>query len=127
MPNGHDYLREYDGHEYPNEEVSSLRYCSHGCKCYVAAFTSGGPIGLDPWGECPNNPKGGERLSGNADYDIVVTRRIRRGEEAINKLARVSEPKRQLEAKLAEAHRQLSWYANFVHRIREGLENEPGK
>lgn len=76
MPNGHG-PKEYGGHEYTDRYGTSK--CKHGCGCWVSSFDSGGPTGLDPFGWCPRNPKDGELLSwdGSADYDYVVTRRIR--------------------------------------------------
>lgn len=76
-PNGHDYSREYGPHKY-SDDHDHTQDCQHGCGCWAGPARSGGPLGLDPLGgECPNNPKGGERLPGKADYDIVVERRIR--------------------------------------------------
>lgn len=123
----HNYSKEYGDHEYPEEGDTSLRNCVHKCGCYVASFTSGGPLGLDPLGECPHNPKNGERLPGAADYEIVVTRRIRAGEEAEAKLRRISKPKKKLAEELDAALHRLSWYMNFVHRLRQGLKDEPGE
>ncbi len=28
--------------------------CINNCGCYAGPSTSGGPKGIDPWGECPN-------------------------------------------------------------------------
>jgi len=75
MPNGHDYLKEYGPHQYRDDGMGK---CQNGCGCYMASAHSGGPIGLDPFGECPNNPKNGNLFGGNADHEIVVERRIRR-------------------------------------------------
>jgi len=75
-PNGHDYSKEYGLHKY-SDDPHHTQDCQHGCGCWAGPARSGGPVGLDPLGgECPNNPKSGERLSGNADYEIVVERRI---------------------------------------------------
>jgi hypothetical protein len=83
-------------------------------------------LGLDPWGECPNNPESGERLAGTADYEIVVTRQIRAGKVAAANLQRVSKPKERLAAELDATQAQLAWYRNFVHELRQRLEGEPG-
>jgi len=74
MPNGHD-LREYGRHKYANHHGTSD--CQYGCGCWMGPARSGGPTGLDPFGKCPKNPKDGKFLEGNADYDYVVTERIR--------------------------------------------------
>ena len=74
MPNGHG-PKEYGEHEY--EKFDGRRVdCKHGCGCWAGGFSSGGPIGLDPFGTCPGNPKDGKRLGGNQDYEHVVKDRI---------------------------------------------------
>ena len=73
-PNGHGY-KEYGGHQYTDDTGTSD--CEHGCGCWVGPYRSGGPSGLDPFGTCPKNPTDGTLLGGNADYDNVVTWRIR--------------------------------------------------
>jgi hypothetical protein len=74
MPDGHDYSKKYGGHKYVEEGTSS---CGYGCGCWVGVARSGGPIGVDPFGECPHNPEDKVRIGGTADQEIVVTRRIR--------------------------------------------------
>ena len=83
MPNGHDYSKEYGPHKYPN--VGRTVHCEHGCDCWIGASRSGGPIGIEPapYGECPANPRDGELVGGNADHEIVVTRRIQRLESEL--------------------------------------------
>lgn len=126
VPNGHDYRKEYGGHSYPKEGITSMQECIHGCGCYVASFTSGGPLGLDPFdGECPNNPKDGKRLEGKADYEIVVTRRIRKGEEAEARLRRVTPTKKKLAQELDQAWSLLTEYRNWALRLKETVEREP--
>lgn len=73
MPNGHE-KKEYGGHSYASEGTSD---CSHKCGCWMGGFQSGGPLGLDPRGDCPNNPVDGQRRNGNIDYHDVVNQRIR--------------------------------------------------
>jgi len=82
MPNGHDYSKEYGNHDYGNQ-VGTCD-CKHGCGCWMGPARSGGPLGVDPFGECPGNPKDGKRLGGQADQEIVVTRRIRGLEQKLN-------------------------------------------
>jgi len=74
MPNGHGH-KEYGKHKYANHGGTSN--CEYGCGCWMGPARSGGPVGLDPFGACPNNPEDGKLLGGNADYDYVVTERIR--------------------------------------------------
>lgn len=74
-PNGDSMDKEYGEHKYADHGRTSD--CEHGCECWMGPFNSGGPVGLNPFGECPNNPKDGERLGGERDYQLVVNRRIR--------------------------------------------------
>ncbi len=76
MPNGHNLSKEYGKHDYGKCEGTCD--CIYGCGCWMGSARSGGPLGLDPFGECPGNPKDGIKLLGKDDYEIVVTRRIRR-------------------------------------------------
>jgi len=32
--------------------------CEYNCGCWMGPSRSGGPNGIDPFGKCPNNPKG---------------------------------------------------------------------
>src|SRR3989338_557384 len=75
MPNGHDYSKEYGEHDYPGAPHHTSD-CKHHCHCWAGPSNSGGPVGLDTFGECPGNPKDGKLVGGNADYEIVVHRRI---------------------------------------------------
>jgi len=77
MPNGYDYSKEYGPHKYARHDGTSD--CEYGCNCWAGPANSGGPVGLDPLGgECPKNPKDGKLVGGSVDYQIVVTRRIRK-------------------------------------------------
>ena len=76
MPNGYDYSKEYGPHKYREDDGQGD--CQHDCGCYMGGHHSGGPIGLDPFGECPANPKDGNLVGGSADHKIVVERRIRK-------------------------------------------------
>ncbi len=108
MPNGHS-SKEYGGHHYLNQDGTSD--CEYGCGCWMDPTRSGGPTGLDPFGECPQNPKDGDHLCGNADYDYVVTKRIRDLEsrlyEAENRLKRVRPTKVKLADELASARKKI--------------------
>ena len=74
MQNGHGD-KEYGGHAYADHNGTSD--CQRGCGCWMGPARSGGPTGLDPFGACPQNPADGKLLGGKADYDHVVTERIR--------------------------------------------------
>jgi len=67
---------------------------------------SGGPVGVDPFGECPGNPKDGNRLSGFGDREVVITRRIRNLEKQLydtqQELEELREIKKTPKAKLAQ-------------------------
>lgn len=76
MPNGTE-RKEYGEHKYPNDPHHTSN-CEHGCGCWAGSARSGGPLGLDPFGKCPNNPVDGKRREGNEDYHDVVEQRIRR-------------------------------------------------
>ena len=109
MPNGHD-PKEYGEHKYSKGD--GRIECRYSCGCWAGATTSGGPTGLDPFGTCPNNPKDGKRLGGNADYDHVVTERIRtlsfRLYKAEESLKRVSPSKVKLAGELASVKAELA-------------------
>lgn len=49
------YPRNYGGHWYPylGEGTSDCKYC----KCWMGPSRSGGPEGVDQFGDCPGNPK----------------------------------------------------------------------
>ena len=110
MPNGHDYSKEYGGHKYADHDGTSD--CKYGCGCSMGPSMSHGPTGLDPDGECPNNPKDGKRLPGNADYEIVVERRIRgqesRAFSAEQAVEKVSTSKKRLAEGVANTKKSLA-------------------
>ena len=60
--------KEYSEHKYNNG------LCS--CGCWLNTDSSGGPIGLDPKGKCPKNPKDGVPIGGLHDYAEVANERI---------------------------------------------------
>jgi len=72
---------------------------------------SGGPLGLDPFGACPGNPKDGKELGGHADYHQVVEQRINdlqgRATRAEDMLKRISPSKKQLAEDLKKANRRV--------------------
>ena len=126
MPNGHDNSKEYGSHEYGDKGTSNCRY---ECKCWMGPARSGGPIGLDPFGECPNNPKNGERLGGNDDYEIVVTRRIRAlesqsyaGKQAIERLEEIRQtPKAKLLERVEFLEEKLRKANDFFKNLKESM------
>jgi len=108
MPNGHEH-KEYGGHDYPNQDGTSD--CKYGCGCWMGPARSGGPTGLDPFGDCPKNPADGKLLGGHGDYDYVVTERIESLESRVahaeNRLKKVSPKKSQLADELVQAKLEL--------------------
>lgn len=47
------------GHQYPGCTVDNFCFtsnCDYGCGCWMGQSRSGGPEGIDPFGECPGNP-----------------------------------------------------------------------
>lgn len=122
MPNGHE-KKQYGGHDYGNSEGTSN--CKFGCGCWMGPFRSDGPIGLDPFGRCPNNPADGVRRSGNIDYEDVVKQRIAdlqtKLSQAETKLEQVKPSKKALatnltvtRGELAEAKIRLSQIAELA-------------
>ncbi len=73
MPNGHSH-KKYGEHKY--REDDGMGECQFGCGCFMGSCHSGGPLGLDPFGKCPNNPIDGIRREGRIDYEDVVNQRI---------------------------------------------------
>ena len=119
MPNGHS-SKEYGKHKYASDVGKSD--CAHGCGCWVASFQSSGPVGLDPFGTCPKNPKDGELLGGNADYNHVVTERIEslssRLYKAEERLGRVKPSKAKLAKELATAQDKLFEKNQLLGKLR---------
>jgi hypothetical protein len=127
MPNGYDTTREYGGHNY-GENPQGTVDCKFGCGCSAGPTKSNGPLGLDPLGgECPNNPKSGQRLSGDGDYRVVVTRRIRGLEKAVYELReraekaekRVGIKKSELADKLEVAEGKIKGFKSAFQNIAE--------
>lgn len=44
------------GHNLEDPWVCFTSDCSYGCGCWAGPSRSGGPDGVDPFGECPNHP-----------------------------------------------------------------------
>ncbi|MCX6786909.1 MAG: hypothetical protein NTY93_00040 [Candidatus Kaiserbacteria bacterium] len=107
MPNGHS-KKEYGKHEYPNQEGTSD--CRFDCGCWAGPARSGGPLGLDPFGACPGNPKDGQLLGGKDDYENVVTYRIL-----------------DLESRVYEAEELLKKVSPSKIKLAETLDREQGK
>lgn len=45
---------KFGPHQYADHDGTSD--CAHGCGCWMGPARSGGPDGVDPFGECPKNP-----------------------------------------------------------------------
>ena len=56
-PQSEDVRRE---HKYPGIDANGgfcfTSDCEYGCGCWTGGTRSGGPEGVDPFGECPNHP-----------------------------------------------------------------------
>lgn len=119
MPNGHS-KKEYGTHEYPDSDGGRVD-CKFGCGCWVASATSNGPLGVDPFGACPMNPKDGNLLGGKYDYENLVTYRIRDLEFALYKakerLTQVSPSKKKLADELAAVRKELAEKNNTLGKI----------
>ncbi len=112
--------KEYGKHCYA-EKV----YCKHGCGCWIKSLRFGGPIGIDPLGECPKNPLDGEVIGGHADQKIVMARRIKRMEEELSRLKRKS---MQLAEELAETKARLIVNERIVRdTVKEGRYGKSGQ
>lgn len=125
-PNGLDLSRKYGKHSYPNQDGTSD--CKNGCGCWAGPSQSGGPLGLDPiYGECPNNPVGGERLDGDQDYQIVVKRRIldleSRAHTAETALDQVKPDKKELAQELENTQQQLSAAEQKIQKIVDHIDS----
>jgi hypothetical protein len=103
-------------------EHSGTSDCKHGCGCWMGPTRSGGPTGLDPFGKCPKNPKDGNFLGGNADYDHVVTERIRDLESRLfnaeHRLKQVSPSKIKLADELSSARKELFEKDQLLTKLR---------
>ncbi|MDO8728387.1 MAG: hypothetical protein Q7K26_00680 [bacterium] len=106
MPNGHGH-KEYGKHTYSD----GIQQCEHKCGCWMSDFSSGGPLGLDPFGTCPGNPVDGKLLGGRADYEHVVTDRIQSLESKLflaeERLKKVTPSKIKLADKLESVQKEL--------------------
>lgn len=127
MPNGYDTTRKYGGHDY-GENPQGTVDCKFSCGCSAGPARSNGPLGLNPLGgECPNNPESGVRLTGDGDYRVVVTRRIRDLETKGFELQRRAEKaekrvgikKAELADKLEVAERKIKGYKSAFQNIAE--------
>jgi hypothetical protein len=126
MPNGHDYSKEYGPHKY-DDDIHHTSDCKFKCGCWMGPARSGGPAGVDPFGECPGNPKDGELVGGSADQDIVIERRIKRletsaytAEERAKELEEINSKKKiQLHRDLKEAEKEIAGLKKTLVEISE--------
>lgn len=122
MPNGDDYSKPRHG---PHDFSDGAHDCRYGCGCWMGSFSSGGPAGLDPNGECPQNPLEGKGLSSpEANRDFVIKRRIRGLEARVAKaediVERTTPTKKQLAGKiraLEDENRDLLGKLSQIHEI----------
>lgn len=119
MPNGHGN-KEYGQHKYADHDGTSN--CKYGCDCWMGPTRSGGPTGLDPFGKCPKNPKDGELIGGNADYDNVVTQRIENLSSRLfqteERLKKTSPSKTKLADELFTVKAELAKKNQLIYEIR---------
>ncbi len=75
-------------HYYPGCEAEGVADfytsdCAHGCGCWMGGSRSGGPDGVDPFGDCPKNPESDEakidRLGKAVDHWKEEARRWEEG------------------------------------------------
>jgi len=117
--------KEYGPHKYPGDGWTT-HDCEHGCGCWAGPTNSGGPIGLVTiGGECPNNPKDGQRLGGSEDHRAVVNRALHwyrgRMNKAEEELKGVAPGARKLLAQLTETRRALFRAEQQIEKAREAL------
>ena len=67
----HKSYNDYGGHQYSEGHTGR---CS--CGCRMQRHSSSGPIGVDPFGNCPDNPKDKQRQAENHDYADLVNGRM---------------------------------------------------
>jgi len=124
MPNGLPHDKEYGPHEYP-EAPHRTSDCKYGCGCSAGPTMSHGPLGLNPFGECPQNPKDGVLLGGDDDYRCVVERRIRHLEKKASerdhfeKLAGTE--KVEIDRQLDEARTKFANIRNAFNHFKERM------
>src|SRR5437899_339530 len=122
MPNGQE-PKEYGPHKYNKQERPS--HCEYGCGCWTESFRSGGPLGLDPFGTCPNNPTDGKLLGEDKDYEYVVNKRIEdltlRAYNAEGRLKAVSPSQKKLARKLAILQEKLGKKELVIRQFRKIL------
>jgi len=113
--------KKYGEHNY--DPGPCFGKCKNGCGCEMASSSSSGPVGLDPFGTCPNNPKDGKLLGGNLDYEYVVNERI---ESLVWRLLNVEEElkkvrpnKRKLADALEKARLKIDKQKDLINCIRE--------
>lgn len=81
MSSGYDTSKKYGKHKYDERGQDN---CQYGCGCWMGSDRSDSHVpGVDPFGECPKNPADGKLLGGNADFELVVNRRIYNLESAL--------------------------------------------
>ena len=85
MPKGNVDNKYYGKHNYGVDTSGGVVNCAYGCGCWIDddGRRSGGPIGLDARGVCPNNSKDGIYLGGEHDYRRVVEMRIKHLEQQL--------------------------------------------
>lgn len=124
MPNG-DGHKDFGGHKYATDGTSN---CEHGCGCWMGSSHSGGPVGLDPLGQCPGNPLDGKKREGNIDYGDVVEQRIKsletRALKAERALKVVSPDKKKLVKTIEKLKLKLFRSESVLADVRDSLKRK---
>jgi hypothetical protein len=105
MLNDSNRNKKYGRHKYGRDGGTSD--CQHGCGCWMGDTSSGAKLlGIDPFGECPNNPKDKIKLGEMADHHLIVERRLCDLEERANKAEDLLRGVKPGTKRLAKQHRQ---------------------
>jgi len=130
MPNGrsHKSYDDYGPHKYPDHDGRCD--CEYGCGCWTSDAMSKSPVGISPFGHCPNNPLDGQRQPGNNDYEDCVNGRIQKLEselyEAEQSVELVERAKKGTKIDLVKRLEQTKiWNTalkNILKRIQENAE-----
>lgn len=131
MPNGHDYTKRYGSHKYDGGDGTG--HCK--CGAWMGDARSDAPIGVDPFGECPENPLDGGP-TGTAGHEIVVKRRIMalvqrvheaekalKAEEGSSRLLDLIKPEAlKIKVELDMANRIITELSEKLERVKRALE-----
>jgi len=119
MPNGHRKrpLSEFGKHDYADHGTLS---CKYGCGCWAGSAMSGGPVGIDPFGQCHENVPDESR---DTDYEDLVNGRIDKLESEVYRLKEFEEiviksrenSKVNLVQENSEIRSKINRLSHFIH------------